>query len=129
MKYPKFGLCLKIVLFRCASEASPEAPLRPLCQRISQGLQGPFRGLSGACQPPRRLQRLPSKRGLPGASRSCKFGGLNLQKRLELGPFRPSSNLATSLQRSYIGSIQDQAFRGNWGPRAKPKAKPSARRN
>ena len=42
-------------------------------------------------------------------------------------PGPPSSNLATSLIR--IRLHPGSAFRGNWGPRAKPKAKPSARRN
>ena len=68
---------------------------------MSQTYQG-FRTNAGSLQGPARGQ------GPPRAS--------------QLKPRHQSPKLSGGPSRSEFASIQDQAFRGNWGPRAKPKA-------
>ena len=46
----------------------------------------------------------------------------------QLQPRHQSPELPGGPRRSEFASIQDQAFRGNWGPRAKPKAKPPSKK-
>ena len=85
--------------------ANPKSkPCARLVWQVSQAYQG-FQTNARSLQGPARGQ------GPPRAS--------------QLKPRHQSPKLSGS----EFASIQDQAFRGNWAPRAKPKAKPSARRN